>query len=67
MVDRLPPNGLNPASATGSVADEAGFGSGRQESLARPAAKLKFHALRHTYASLCVVAGIPPLEIARFI
>lgn len=29
-------------------------------------AALKFHALRHTYASLCVAAGIPPLEIARF-
>ncbi|MGW6034680.1 tyrosine-type recombinase/integrase [Gordonia terrae] len=27
---------------------------------------LKFHALRHAYASLCVAAGIPPLEIARF-
>ncbi|MDV7088673.1 tyrosine-type recombinase/integrase [Rhodococcus opacus] len=27
---------------------------------------LKFHALRHTYASLCVAAGIPPLELARF-
>ena len=27
---------------------------------------LKFHALRHTYASLCVAAGTPPLEIARF-
>jgi integrase len=27
---------------------------------------LRFHALRHTYASLCVAAGIPPLEIARF-
>jgi integrase len=27
---------------------------------------LKFHALRHTYASLCVVAGIPPLHISRF-
>ncbi|MCX2756600.1 tyrosine-type recombinase/integrase [Gordonia sp. 4N] len=27
---------------------------------------LKFHALRHTYASLCVAAGIPRLEIARF-
>lgn len=27
---------------------------------------LTFHALRHTYASLCVAAGIPPLEIARF-
>lgn len=22
--------------------------------------------LRHTYASLCVAAGIPPLEISRF-
>jgi integrase len=27
---------------------------------------LRFHSLRHTYASLCVAAGIPPLEIARF-
>ncbi len=29
-------------------------------------AALKFHSLRHTYASLCVAAGIPPLEISRF-
>jgi integrase len=28
--------------------------------------ELKFHSLRHTYASLCVAAGIPPLEISRF-
>ncbi|OBA71680.1 integrase [Mycolicibacterium elephantis] len=27
---------------------------------------LRFHSLRHTYASLCVAAGIPPLEISRF-
>lgn len=27
---------------------------------------LKFHALRHTYASLCVAAGIAPLDISRF-
>lgn len=27
---------------------------------------LKFHALRHTYASLCVSAGIPPLQLSRF-
>ncbi|WP_240498260.1 tyrosine-type recombinase/integrase [Williamsia sp. 1135] len=27
---------------------------------------LRFHSLRHTYASLCVAAGITPLEIARF-
>lgn len=27
---------------------------------------LVFKALRHTYASLCVAAGIPPLHIARF-
>ena len=27
---------------------------------------LVFHALRHTYASLCVAAGIPPMEISRF-
>ncbi|MGW0042263.1 tyrosine-type recombinase/integrase [Rhodococcus sp. NPDC003348] len=26
----------------------------------------RFHSLRHTYASLCVAAGIPPLELARF-
>lgn len=35
-----------------------------------PTAKLdpgmKFHALRHTYASLCVAAGLAPLEISRF-
>jgi integrase len=30
------------------------------------APELKFHSLRHTYASLCVAAGIPPLEISRF-
>ena len=27
---------------------------------------LRFHALRHTYASLCVAAGIPPLALSRF-
>jgi integrase len=27
---------------------------------------LTFHSLRHTYASLCVAAGIPALEISRF-
>ncbi|MDV3135974.1 tyrosine-type recombinase/integrase [Mycobacterium sp. 29Ha] len=27
---------------------------------------LKFHGLRHTYASLCVAAGIPPLQLSRF-
>ncbi|WP_123029479.1 tyrosine-type recombinase/integrase [Mycolicibacterium stellerae] len=27
---------------------------------------LVFHGLRHTYASLCVAAGIPPMEISRF-
>jgi integrase len=27
---------------------------------------LTFHSLRHTYVSLCVAAGIPPLEISRF-
>lgn len=29
-------------------------------------ARLKFHALRHTHASLCIAAGRPPLEVARF-
>lgn len=28
---------------------------------------LRFHSLRHTYVSLCVAAGIPPLEISRFV
>jgi integrase len=28
--------------------------------------QLKFHGLRHTYASLCIAAGRPPLEVARF-
>lgn len=27
---------------------------------------LVFHSLRHTYVSLCIAAGIPPLEISRF-
>ena len=27
---------------------------------------LTFHALRHTYASLCVAAGVPPLQLSRF-
>ena len=35
------------------------------EGLALPTG-LKFHALRHTYASLCVAAGIPPLQLSRF-
>jgi integrase len=30
-------------------------------------ARLAFHSLRHTYVSLCVAAGIPPLEISRFV
>jgi integrase len=29
-------------------------------------AALKFHALRRTYASLCVAARIPPLQLSRF-
>jgi integrase len=33
---------------------------------ARLSAELKFHSLRRTYASLCVAAGIPPLELSRF-
>ena len=33
---------------------------------AKLAPELKFHSLRHTYASLCIAAGRPPLEIARF-
>ena len=37
----------------------------RAPSAALPA-QLKFHALRHTYASLCIAAGRPPLEVARF-
>ncbi|WP_264073001.1 tyrosine-type recombinase/integrase [Mycobacterium cookii] len=37
---------------------------GGDDSVLPPA--LKFHALRHTYASLCVAAGIPPLQLSRF-
>ncbi len=33
---------------------------------AAPPPGLVFHSLRHTYVSLCVAAGIPPLEISRF-
>lgn len=32
-----------------------------------PVRGFKFHSLRHTYVSLCVAAGIPPLEISRFV
>jgi len=28
---------------------------------------LVFHSLRHTYVSMCVAAGIPPLQISRFV
>ncbi|GFG73583.1 hypothetical protein MBOT_09480 [Mycobacterium botniense] len=28
--------------------------------------ELKFHSLRHTYASLCVAAGIPAFDVSRF-
>lgn len=38
----------------------------RLDPAARLSADLKFHSLRHTYASLCVAAGITPLEISRF-
>ena len=33
---------------------------------AAPPAAMVFHSLRHTYVSLCVAAGIPPLQISRF-
>ena len=46
----------------------------RAEGLARPegqglpllSPELKFHSLRHTFATLYVAAEIPPLEITRF-
>jgi integrase len=38
----------------------------RRTPMARLAAGLKFHSLRHTYASLCAAAGRPPLEVSRF-
>ncbi|MGE0218421.1 tyrosine-type recombinase/integrase [Mycolicibacterium sp.] len=28
--------------------------------------QFRWHGLRHTYASLCIAAGRPPLEVARF-
>jgi len=45
-------------------ANRAAAASGHAATALPP--QLKFHALRHTYASLCVAAGRPPLEIARF-
>ncbi|MGF7120199.1 tyrosine-type recombinase/integrase [Rhodococcus sp. BE178] len=47
------------------IAAEQGRGALAGRPVALPPG-LKFHALRHTYASLCVAAGIPPLELARF-
>ncbi|GAS89383.1 tyrosine-type recombinase/integrase [Mycolicibacterium brisbanense] len=45
-------------------ANRIAAGTGDRAALLSP--ELKFHSLRHTYASLCVAAGITPLEIARF-
>jgi integrase len=45
-------------------ASRAATASGNKSAALPP--QLKFHALRHTYASLCIAAGRPPLEIARF-
>ena len=33
---------------------------------AAPSPALKFHGLRHTYASLCVAVGIPVRTVCRF-
>ncbi|BBZ29474.1 hypothetical protein MMAD_37690 [Mycolicibacterium madagascariense] len=33
---------------------------------AKVAPQFRWHGLRHTYASLCIAAGRPPLEVARF-
>lgn len=60
-----------PAGAAPSSSPQTGSGSpaetpaalGGPEPLLPPG--LKFHALRHTYASLCVAAGIAPLDISR--
>lgn len=38
----------------------------RLTSAAKLSPDLKFHSLRHTYASLCVAAGIPAFDISRF-
>lgn len=38
----------------------------RRTPTAALAPALKFHSLRHTYASLCVAAGIPAFDISRF-
>ena len=38
----------------------------RLNQTAKLSPELKFHSLRHTYASLCVAAGIPPFDISRF-
>lgn len=33
---------------------------------AKLSTRLKFHSLRHTYASLCVAAGLDVLKVSRF-
>ncbi|MGV0706958.1 tyrosine-type recombinase/integrase [Mycolicibacterium porcinum] len=38
----------------------------RQDQAGALPTQLKFHALRHTYASLCIAAGRPMFEVARF-
>ncbi|BBY98039.1 tyrosine-type recombinase/integrase [Mycolicibacterium fallax] len=40
--------------------------TGLKDEAAAPPPGLTWHALRHTYASLMIAAGRPPLEVARF-
>ncbi|MGB3325285.1 MAG: tyrosine-type recombinase/integrase [Mycolicibacterium fortuitum] len=58
--------GVSPESAESAKSSESAKSrKSPKPSLVLPPA-LKFHALRHTYASLCVAAGIPPLQLSRF-
>jgi integrase len=47
-----------------TAAESASIHGGESFEILPP--KLTFHSLRHSYASLCVAAGIQPLEVSRF-
>ena len=61
-----------PANGCDSTADEKSawpprlLRANRLTPTAALSPELKFHSLRHAYASLCVAAGIPPFDISRF-
>lgn len=58
--------GASPESPESEKSPKSRRSSGSPKPLLVLPPALKFHALRHTYASLCVAAGIPPLQLSRF-